>query len=140
MSIVVDASVLVALTSDAGPIGRWAEALLARDRLLAPDLAMVEATNILRRLELAGQLESEQASSAADDLFQLEIELLPFSPFAERIWALRCNITSYDAWYVAIAEQLGVQLATLDHKLANSPAPRCHFLLPAKDIKGPLSR
>lgn len=130
MSLVVDASVLVALTSDAGPVGCWAESILAHENLFAPHLALVEATNILRRLELSGRLTANESASAASDLLQLDIELMPFSPFADRIWALRSNITSYDAWYVAVAEKLHIQLATLDHKLANSTGPRCTFLLP----------
>lgn len=132
----MDASVLVALTSDAGGVGRWAEQLLIDENLVAPHLALVEATNILRRLELAGKLERLEAASAAADLASLEIQLLPFTPFAERVWQLRLNITSYDALYVAIAEQLDVPLATLDRKLAESPGPRCRFRLP-EAITGP---
>lgn len=130
MSIVVDASVLVALTSDVGRIGQWAERFLPDESLVAPDLALVEATNILRRLELAGKLERLEAAEAASDLHDLPIELLPFAPFAARVWELRANITSYDALYVAIAECLDMPLATLDRKLANSPGPSCRFLLP----------
>ena len=132
MTIVVDSSVLVALTSDAGPVGQWAERLLADEYLFAPHLALVEATNILRRLELAGKLERLEAASAAADLVALEIQLLPFAPFADRVWQLRANLTSYDAVYVAIAEQFDMPLATLDRKLAESPGPQCRFLLPAK--------
>lgn len=132
MSLVVDASVLVAITSDVGPIGNWAQRLMSADEnLIAPHLAMVEATNILRRLELAGLLERLEAGSAATDLVDLDIELLPFAPFADRVWELRANITSYDACYVAIAERLELPLATLDRKLARASGPRCHFLLPA---------
>ena len=90
----------------------------------------MEATNILRRLELAGLLERLEAGSAAADLVDLDIELLPFAPFADRVWELRANITSYDACYVAIAERLELPLATLDRKLAHAPGPSCRFLLP----------
>ena len=130
MSVVVDASVLVALTSDAGRIGQWAERFLSDESLIAPDLALVEATNILRRLELAGKLARLEAAAAASDLLDLPIEPLPFAPFADRVWELRANITSYDALYVAIAERLDMPLATLDRKLAHAPGPGCRFLLP----------
>ena len=40
------------------------------------------------------------------------------------------GLTSYDAWYVALAEFLGVKLATLDTRLAFVPGPRCGFCLP----------
>ena len=49
---------------------------------------------------------------------QLDIELFPFEPFAGHIWELRHNVTSYDAWYVAIAEALKLPLATLDEPLS----------------------
>jgi len=130
LSLVVDASVLVAATSDAGCTGQWAEQLIASKILLAPQLALVEATNILRRLELAGVLERLEAACAVSDLLDLPIEFLPFPPFAARVWALRENITSYDAFYVAIAEQFELPLATLDRKLAHAPGPQCEFILP----------
>lgn len=130
MSAVVDAAVLVAATSDAGPVGVWCEALLAGGGLVAPHLALVEATNILRRLELRGELSRLEAGAAARDLLQLDLGLLPFAPFAERVWELRSNVTSYDAWYVAVAEELELPLATLDRRLAAADGPRCRFLLP----------
>jgi len=130
VSAVVDAAVLVAATSDAGPVGVWCEALLAGGGLVAPHLALVEATNILRRLELHGELSRLEAGAAARDLLQLDLGLLPFAPFAERVWELRSNVTSYDAWYVAVAEELELPLATLDRRLAAADGPRCRFLLP----------
>jgi len=132
LSVVVDASVLVALTSDAGPAGSWAEELFVGEYLIAPQLALVEATNVLRRLEMAGKLERLEAASAATDLLAINIQLLPFALFADRVWELRANMTSYDAWYVAIAEQLDLPLATLDRRLSDSPGPQCRFLLPDK--------
>jgi predicted nucleic acid-binding protein len=130
VSAVVDASLLVAATSDAGAEGRWAEDVMRAGSLVAPPLALVEATNILRRLELEGRLGRLEAGAAARDLLLFELELVPFSPFAERIWELRANITSYDAWYVAVAEQCDLPLATLDRRLARATGPRCRFLLP----------
>ncbi|RLB54083.1 MAG: VapC toxin family PIN domain ribonuclease [Deltaproteobacteria bacterium] len=128
--MIVDATVLVAATVDAGPDGVWAESIIAEGSLIAPELALVEATNILRRLELAGTLTSLESTSAQRDLLRLGIELFPFEPVAERVWALRQNVTSYDALYVAIAEALDLPLATLDHRLARAPGPQCRFVLP----------
>jgi len=129
VSAVVDASLLVAATTDEGPEGRWAEEVLRAGSLVAPHLALVEATNIVRRFELSGQLSRIEAGAAARDLLLLDIELVPFTPFAERVWELRHNVTSYDAWYVAVAEQLDLPLATLDRNLAAASGPRCRFLL-----------
>ena len=130
MSVVVDSSVLVAALVDAGPNGAWAEGVLARGSLHAPELARVEATNILRRLELAKQLTTPEANAAHEDLMQLDMELLSFDPFAERIWNLRYTVTSYDAWYVAVAEALGLPLATLDVRLSRAKGVACTFLVP----------
>ncbi len=93
MTIVVDASVLVSALVDTGNEGLWAESLIVSEAIVAPELAMVETTNILRRLELAGQISTLEAQLAHRDLMRLDIQLFPFSPFAERIWILRKNIT-----------------------------------------------
>ncbi|PYQ57243.1 MAG: VapC toxin family PIN domain ribonuclease [Acidobacteria bacterium] len=130
MSAVVDASLLVAATSDAGEEGRWAEDVVRAGGLVAPHLALVEATNILRRLEIEGRLNRVEAGAAARDLHLFDLEMVPFTPFAERVWELRANVTSYDAWYVAVAEQCDLPLATLDRRLARATGPRCRFLLP----------
>ena len=130
MSAVADASLLVAAASDAGAEGRWAEDLVLAGSLIAPHLSLVEATNILRRFELAGRLSRMEAGAAARDLLLFDLELVPFTPFAERVWELRANVTSYDAWYVAVAEQCDLPLATLDRRLAKATGPRCRFLLP----------
>jgi predicted nucleic acid-binding protein len=130
LSVVVDSSVLVAALADSGPNGVWAEEVLSRGSLHAPELARVEATNILRRLELAKQLTTAEANAAHEDLMQLDLELFSFEPFAERIWELRYTVTSYDAWYVAVAEALRLPLATLDGRLSRAKGVACKFLTP----------
>jgi predicted nucleic acid-binding protein len=130
VSAVVDASVLVSATTDAGPDGAWAEQVLGEGNLLAPHLVLVEATNILRRLERSRLLSRLEATAAQRDIVDLELSLVPFEPFAERVWALRGTITSYDAWYVAVAEAFEVPLATLDRLLSRAPGPSCRFRLP----------
>jgi len=130
VTTVVDASVLVAATTDAGGEGTWAEDILARSEVVAPHLVLVEASNILRRLERSRRLTRLEATAAQRDVVDLDIVLLPFEPFAERVWQLRQNVSSYDAWYVAIAEAFGVPLATLDRRLTRAAGPSCRFLLP----------
>lgn len=83
-----------------------------------------------RRLERAKLITTPEANAAQDDLMQLDIELFPFEPFAGRIWELRHNVISYDAWYVAIAEALTLPLATLDEPLSKSSGVTCKFLTP----------
>jgi len=130
VTLIVDASAVVAALVDSGVHGRWAEAMLTAGPLAAPHLMPVEAANILRRAVFAGQLSQDSAALAHSDLLQLRVELLPYSPVAKRIWELRGTITAYDAWYVALAEALDAPLLTLDHRLARAPGPRCSFELP----------
>lgn len=130
MTVVVDASVLTAALVDAGEEGRWAEAVIAEGFVAAPELVLVETTNVLRRLERAKDISTLEATSAHRDLLRLDIELFPFNPFAQRVWDLRNNLTSYDAWYVALAEGLDCPLATLDRKLSRTSGPDCHFVTP----------
>jgi predicted nucleic acid-binding protein len=122
--------VLVAALVDAGPHGTWAEEILAGGSLHAPELALAEAMNILRRLERAQLISTTDANGAQEDLMQLDIDLFSFEPFANRVWELRHNVTSYDAWYVALAEALGLPLATLDESLRRSSGVACEFLTP----------
>jgi predicted nucleic acid-binding protein len=130
VTLVIDASLVVSALVDAGDTGRWAESLMASEPLSAPHLMPVEVTNILRRTVANGEITQDVASMAHADLLDLRVELFPYAPFAPRVWELRDNITSYDAWYVALAEFLGSSLATLDRRLARAAGPRCTFETP----------
>ncbi len=130
--LVADASFVVAALIDSGKDGTWALELLATGPLAAPHLMPVEAANILRRAVLSGHISADAAALAHADLLALRIELFPYSPFAARVWELRGNLTSYDAWYVAVAEALDAKLATLDARLSRAPGPRCFFEIPAE--------
>ncbi len=131
--VVVDASVIVSALVDVGREGQWAEAAVADGILIGPELVLVEASNILRRLEQAGEISQQEATNAHGDLLQLDIELFPFAPFAERIWALRSNLTSYDAWYVALSEEFDCPLITLDKRLNRASGPKCEIVIPPWD-------
>jgi predicted nucleic acid-binding protein len=130
VTLVVDAGAAVAALVDAGPTGQWAGVELRRSGLAAPHLMPVEAANILRRAARAGDLPVDTAAMAHDDLVQLRVELFPYHPFAHRVWQLRENLTTYDAWYVALAEALDAALITVDGRIARTPGLRCSVLLP----------
>ena len=130
VTLVVDASVLVSVLVEHGERASWAENIVVESRLTAPEIILVETTNVLRRLERAKLLTSSEANAARRDLVDIEFELFPFAPFADRIWALRANLTSYDAWYVALAEYQECPFATFDLKLSKAVGPQCRFLLP----------
>jgi len=130
VSYVIDASALVAALVDSGHNGDWVTSTILMRPLAVPELAFVESSNTLRRLELSGSVSRLEATAAHRDLLQLKLEIYPFSPFADRIWELRFNLTSYDAWYVALAEALNWPLLTLDHRIGRAGGPRCEILVP----------
>ena len=52
-------------------------------------------------------------------------ERYPHGPLATAAWALRDNVTYYDALYVALAARLGYPLLTADARLARAPGLPC---------------
>ena len=130
MTLVIDSSALLDALIDTGRTGAWAEAMLDDPHLAVPEFALAETGNLLRRAELLGRLSRVEAATVFHDLLRLPLERHAFAPFAERIWQLRHNLTVYDAWYVAVAEQLGCPLVTLDVNLYRAPGPACEVLIP----------
>jgi hypothetical protein len=51
-------------------------------------------------------------------------------PFGKRVWELRQNVRSDDAWYVAVAESLSTSVATIDRRLSTASGLRCRCLTP----------
>lgn len=90
----------------------------------------VEAASVLRSLTLSGTQPEQVTAVAYAKLFDLPIDLFPFRPLAERVWALKANVSAYDAWYVALAESLNASLITLDVRLSRAPGPVCGFVVP----------
>ena len=89
MTVVIDASIVVAGLASADATGQWAESVLAGEPLAAPHHMPAEAASILHRAELAGEISADAASLAHADLRRLRVEYFPYDPFAERIWELR---------------------------------------------------
>lgn len=128
--LVIDASAVVAWLLDASGTGaRVAEQLSGAD-LAAPSLLPAEVTSALRRAEMSRELDPHTSGGALWRGLALPVSLHAFAPLAARIWQLRHVVTPYDAWYVALAEGLGVPLLTLDARLARAPGLRCEIVLP----------
>lgn len=134
MNRVVDASLIVSALIDHGHYGQWAEEVLCGVNLCAPHLMPVEVSNILRRAALAGDISQDSATLAHQSLLSLNCTLFEYEALADRVWALRANVTSYDACYIALAEVLDAELATLDRALSRASGPRCRFLLPPDGV------
>jgi predicted nucleic acid-binding protein len=76
--------------------------------------------SILRRKLAWRELTEPRASQALDDFEAVPALVHRAAPFRRRIWALRDNLTPYDAAYVALAEALAAPLVTTDRRLARS--------------------
>jgi predicted nucleic acid-binding protein len=84
-------------------------------------LVEVETLNALRGLARGGQIDADLANLVANDFASVPLVLYPHSFLRERIWALRHNLTAYDASYLALAEMLdGSELLTRDAGLAQA--------------------
>lgn len=91
------------------------------ESLHVPHLLSVEVTQVMRRLVASGEVRPRRAVAALDDLSDLDAVRYSHEPFLPRMFALRSNLTAYDAAYVALAEVLDVSLVTFDRHLANAP-------------------
>jgi predicted nucleic acid-binding protein len=120
--IVLDASALVELLlgTERGrsSAARIADAALG---LHVPHLADVEIAQALRRYVREGDLDPTTAAAALENLRSLDVERHGHEPLLDRVWALRANLTAYDAVYVALAEALDSTLLTCDGRLARAP-------------------
>ena len=119
-SVVVDALVVTGLP---GELGRAEMRKLGV--LQVPAVFTAEVTSALRRLVLARALSPIRASTALTQILTVRTASYPFEPFARRVWELRDALTVHDAWYVALAEQLGTELVTADKRLAGARGPKC---------------
>ncbi len=70
MTLVADASFVAAALIDAGSAGAWANALIVKEPLVAPHLMVAEG-DVLHRGELAGDISSDVATLAHEDLLAL---------------------------------------------------------------------
>lgn len=120
--IVLDASALLELLLGT-EIGREVASRIADPTLglHAPHLADVEVAQALRRYVREGELDAASATVALADLRALDLERHAHEPLLDRVWALRENVTAYDAVYVALAEALEAPLVTCDGRLARAP-------------------
>jgi predicted nucleic acid-binding protein len=129
VTVVLDASAVVALLTQACGPGPWVKRTIQGEPLACPELMLFEAANLLRRLILRGERDAASASLAHVDLLGLPVERYPYSFVARRAWQLRDNLTVFDGAYVALAELLDAPLVTLDRRLAAATGPRCEILV-----------
>jgi predicted nucleic acid-binding protein len=123
--LVVDASVIAPFVADGGVDGDTLRSRLSGETICGPDLLRVEVLSVVRRQADTGSLTTAQANAAIDDLLELPLIVYPTALLLRRAWALRHNISAYDACYVALAEALDCTLLTADVRLAHAAGTRC---------------
>ena len=125
---VVDASVLAVFYLTEEP---RRDAVIARlsagEALYAPAHLDAEVVSALRGLARVKPALQRAAPAALRHLAGLPVRRMPLAPLLDRMWALRANVTAYDAAYVALAEQLAAPVITCDAKLAVASGTRCTF-------------
>lgn len=117
---VVDASVVVDLLVEHPRSQAVREAIAGLDGV-APALLDAEVLSAIGRYERSGQLSDGRARQALALLATAAIERVPIQPLLAEAWTLRHNVSSYDAFYVALARELGCPLITCDRALAGAP-------------------
>lgn len=118
---VIDASVVFEFLAD-GPGSEVAEERLRRRDmpLWAPHLVDAEVGQALRRAARRDVVTAADAEAALVELAELPVRRVEHEPLLHHAWALRDNVSFYDALYVALAEILDEPLVTFDARLARS--------------------
>ena len=124
-TLVIDASVLVALVSSSSAATHGIAARIGDAALHAPSILPIEVDSALRHLDRGGRLSGIQAAAARVQAHLIPVDLWPWDLLGNRAWELRDNLSTYDAGYVALAELLRVPLLTGDARIARALGIRC---------------
>ncbi|HEU4723550.1 MAG TPA: type II toxin-antitoxin system VapC family toxin [Gemmatimonadaceae bacterium] len=116
---VVDASVVVDLLV-AHPRARAVRAALEGIDGMAPALLDAEVLHAITRYVRRGEMSDQRAEQALRLLIDADIDRFPIAPLVVDAWALRHNVSSYDAFYIALARSLECPLITCDRALARA--------------------
>lgn len=121
----IDAGVVVELFA-----GDLDPELLGDEELACPHLLDSEVTHVLQGLVHRGVLSEKQGDLALEGFIQFKLLRFPADWLRERMWALRHNLSGYDATYVELTEMTGATaLLTTDARLAHAIGPECHIEL-----------
>ena len=129
MNIVLDASVAVRALLSARETDRVLRERVRQSSCHAPHLIDAEVGSVLRRRAAAGAIEVDSAAAALRAVKNLITDRYPHTTYAEVAWALRHNVSYYDALYVALAARLGYPLLTTDARLSRAPGLPCEVEL-----------
>ncbi|MBD2179647.1 type II toxin-antitoxin system VapC family toxin [Planktothrix sp. FACHB-1355] len=125
--VCVDASfivrMLIYLTPDSPFDNLWNQWEESENIIVAPTLIYYEITNSFHRLAVAGQLLPEEADRLLQDALNLNITLYGDAELHRQALNLAAQMrlpASYDAHYLALAQQLKCEFWTVDKRLFNA--------------------
>ena len=123
---VVDASIVVRLLQNRRGDKGLRERFYQQRYVHAPALIDAEVSSAIRGLLMASKptikIDVMRAEEMLDDFADLPLVRYPMQPYQRRVLTLRNNFTAYDAFYVALAESLGMPLLTDDRRYATAPS------------------
>jgi len=120
--IVLDASAALELLLNGPLSGNVSQRVLNIDvSIHAPHLIDLEVAQVLRRFVRTNTIDEPRAFQAFADLEALRITRYPHQLLLPGVWALRNNVTAYDASYLVLAELLDAKLITCDAAQATVP-------------------
>lgn len=115
---VIDASALAALVFDE-PAGDWVADQIRDCDLVAPSLLPYELSNVCL-VKIRRRSAPREALIDALTMPGLPVETLSIDPASVLALAVATGLTVYDASYLWLAEQAGLDLVTLDTALADA--------------------
>lgn len=113
--LVVDASVLVEVALGNTAAEKTLHELGGR-RLLAPELVDAEVANALKGHERAGNVDRETATAFVRLLVDVPLRRVSHRLLLQDAWDLRHRLSTYDAFYVALARRLSAPVVTCDRR------------------------
>lgn len=126
--VVIDASAGVEIVGD-GARGRALIGLLPPGAEgWVPELFYAEVFGALRRQLLVERIITEdQARVALGRLRRWHLHRASVRPLMESAWGYRHNVSAGDSFYLALADHLGADFLTEDHKLVSAPTFPSHI-------------
>lgn len=117
--LVIDANVAIKWFVEEEGHERARALLVGAERLIAPDLVLVECVNIAWKKWRQGSIDAADVAEIAQllpEAFAVLVDSREIIVTAARL-SLRLNHPAYDCLYLAVAEDRGARLVTADDKL-----------------------
>lgn len=114
--LVIDASAAIEFLLKRDAVDRFTAAYPEAD-FIAPSHMPLECLTVVKRLERTEAIDSATASLLANDVMDLNIELISVGDIANHVWSRRHTFSIYDSAYVAVSNIFEAPLVSRDTRL-----------------------